>query len=370
MSDGWPQEAIRREICAIMGTGQGYTGMPLSRLSGNRLHLGAVIVDKLGLATVDAPKLDELVEAILRATVDAYDANPKIMAARELLGLANHSDEDLARVFRSLTHSVKRSEVKRGYRSKEVRLYLAGQHQCPPIKARAARDAQEAEWAPAMAIALYHYLDGFLDEAKGIAADMGLRFRSDESSAESQGAPVESFARGTIDPMPGQLAQPSPLSLPPSHFLDFSERLEQALGAVLVGCEARGRRVYTFDVLLALLDMPAGQVRDCFDDVKRGLSDTVRAVLRAMPAPGKHIDPFVAPKWHLRPEIAQAWRYASESSRTYVIELDVLLAILVGSSGTNLWLKSHTLQDTHAQVRARVEQRRKNPDGDRSPVPD
>jgi BMFP domain-containing protein YqiC len=158
---------------------------------------------------------------------------------------------------------------------------------------------------------------------------------------------------------------------PLAHLLQMSGELEYAVNRARDSCESAKRAVYTFDVLLALLEMPSGRARACLDEVESGLSDEVVQGLRAMPDPMKPARPFYPFKWHKREEMALAWQYALAKTRREATELDVMLAILDGSSETNLWLQRYPLQESHAQVRAVVAQRGSEPiDPGISPVPD
>jgi ATP-dependent Clp protease ATP-binding subunit ClpA len=149
----------------------------------------------------------------------------------------------------------------------------------------------------------------------------------------------------------------------------MSGQVREALDAARNACQARHRAVYTFDVLLALLDMPGGRVRSCFEDVASGLSDRVRQGLLAMPDPGKQQHPFVPFEWVERDDMQLAWQYTLSDARPAVSDLHLLLAILDSQSETNLWLK-RCLRHEHAQVRALTDGRRHSgPTTIKSPTP-
>lgn len=139
--------------------------------------------------------------------------------------------------------------------------------------------------------------------------------------------------------------------------IELSGEVERVLEAASNACEARRRALYTFDVLLALLDIPTGRARDCFDEVAPGLSTRVRQGLLAMPEPGEPVHPFIMRKWGEFPWMASATDYALQDDELIVTDMHVLLAILDGQSGTNRWLRRYIPQE-HPQVRMVAERKR------------
>lgn len=375
MGKAWPAEVVEDAMMTLMGKGTGPSEMPLDRIPECRTGLGKVISDKLGIEDVDPFKLDKLIENILRAVVDYNDEDPKIgasiRAARELLGFTRRSREEMALIVRDPTADLLPSDKEKGYNAKAVRLYLAGLHQRPPIKAHTAQGKQKTHWAPAMATALYHYLDDpeTLAEAKKIAADLRLQFISGSTSGGASSGVAERSDPETANPAAGGPTRPGPRRRNlHAHLPQLSGEVREVLDAARDACKARRRRVYTFDVLLALLDMPSGRVRTCFEDAVSGLSRRVRDELIAMPAPGKQVHPFVPFDWFERDDVQLACEYAAADARPVISELHLLLAILDGQSATNRWLKRCCVHE-HAQVRVLADRRRNGPGTIKSPTP-
>ena len=209
------------------------------------------------------------------------------------------------------------------------------------------------------------YLDGAIEQIIDQILESGyepVRVDNDTESAEwaSIGASIEANSLAQ---------QPQRSRNPLAHLVDLSGEVERALDVARDVCEARGRALYTFDVLLALLDVPSGRARSCFDEVASGLSGNVRQGLLAMPAPGKAIHPFVRHKWSEFPWMQLASDYALQDEQLIVSDMHLLLAILDGQSETNRWLKRCFPQE-HGLVRTVAERKRhEGPTTINSPTP-
>jgi hypothetical protein len=162
-----------------------------------------------------------------------------------------------------------------------------------------------------------------------------------------------------------------PIILPQSlsaDLLSLSGQVRHALEVARDACQARQRYFYTFDTLLALLDIPAGLVRKCFDAASAGLADRVRNKLVTMTIPDDR--KFSHFEWTERDELRLAWQYASSDGAPAIGDVHILLAIFNGTSATNRWLERFLQQD-YVKVRATVERaRRDGPEPINSPTPD
>lgn len=368
---GWSQESIVNDIMTIMGNRRGKGPMPRSLISRCRGNLGRFILERLGVTTSEPILLDKLIERVLRAVVDRGGDDPDMMAARELLGFTLRSSSEIAAALNDIEHELSRDAIMKGYQAKQVRLYLAGLHCNPQVELRTLHNRQKAVWAPAVANALFDYLyDGpSLAHARELATDLGMQVATGELSGGMQGlenvsASIEAEAQDGL----AQAMRPR-RSLIANH-LHLSGQVRQALEVARDRCRAQHRRFYTFDTLLALLGIPDGAVSKCFDLVREGLAQSVRRELATWPAPGKRVDPFVPVEWIQVPGVEPAWEYALSDGEIVVHDLDLLLAILDGSSATNRWLKRCLGQD-HARLReAVVQARHDGPTEYPSPTPD
>jgi hypothetical protein len=177
------------------------------------------------------------------------------------------------------------------------------------------------------------------------------------------GTPHADSGAGTAEPMPDIAAASSGLVQPApprqsliAHLLVLSGEVRQTMEAARNTCRLRNRRFHTSDTLLALLDMPSGRVRDCFNcDATVEWAHRVRQKLVAPPISDK--EPFVEFEWVECDEFRLALQYASSDGAPVVSEFHLLLAILNGSSETNRWLKRFLQQD-YAKVRAAADRGR------------
>lgn len=365
MGDAWSDKAVYDGIRTIIGKGKGSGPMPSESVGLCHGNLGAVVKGKLDLGPVSGQALDGLIIAILRAALDAHGHNPTTKALRALLGFC--TDEDLAvELKKAPHHSLPARMTERGCQSKQMRLWLAGQYQPGQIGIRAAWNMQET-WTKAMVGILHNFLHINLAKAKKVAIRLGLQPSLDGETTTDQPQQDEVYAS------PTGRASTTPTLLPPTSdsliapFLVLSEEVERALKAARSACQVHERFFNTSDTLLALLNMPNGHVRACFDDASRGLADQVRQRLAAVPDLDKAKHKFDHFKWIERPEVGLALQYALDDGAPVVNEFHLLLAILEGTSETSESLKRY-LKQNHAQVRAAAERgRRDGPEKPRTP---
>jgi hypothetical protein len=168
------------------------------------------------------------------------------------------------------------------------------------------------------------------------------------------------------------LLQPTPQAFthPLTHLISLSGEVREALDEARDTCLARGRAFYTFDLLLALLEILEGQVWECFELVRPGLALEICDELRTWPDPSKRHDQFRAFEWVERSDVRLAWRYSLQDESPVVTDVHLLLAILDGSSATITWLKRY-LDEDYPTLRAKADElRRDGPRQINSPTPD
>lgn len=150
------------------------------------------------------------------------------------------------------------------------------------------------------------------------------------------------------------------------NILVLSGEVEPALEAARNACHEQNRQFYTSDTLLALLGMPNGHVRDCFD--LNGAADwsrQVRQKIVTISVPEGHR--FVEFKWIERKEFRRALQYSMSDDSPVVNEFHLLLAIFDSASETNVDLQ-RLLQHDYAKVRAAAERGRGDGRGSRTPM--
>lgn len=156
-----------------------------------------------------------------------------------------------------------------------------------------------------------------------------------------------------------------------ARLLSLSGAVQQALDAARESCMRQARAFYTFDLLLAILDLPGSRVAACFDELGQDWTIKTRDNLLAMPDPSKHPDPFMSFDWPQRDDVRRAWQYALEDGLPDINELQLLLAVMDSTtSETNVWLRRFLGED-YGQLRATAQRmRRDSPPQIKSPTPD
>src|SRR4051812_5634738 len=124
----WPHGDICANFNMVMGTQQGGTAMPASRLR-NATELYPAIVHKLDLKVDPDVVRDELLSEIIKATLDSYDDDPNIRSSRELLGFTNRTQEDIDSIAADPDAKLEPAARIGKYENKGFRLYLARLHQ-------------------------------------------------------------------------------------------------------------------------------------------------------------------------------------------------------------------------------------------------
>src|SRR5262249_51772719 len=89
----------------------------------------------------------------------------------------------------------------------------------------------------------------------------------------------------------------------------------------------------------ALLDVRHSQVQYCFEQLRPGLAQELRASLHRQLAqmPPEEVKPFEPFTWEKHQVVRRAWELASAD---VLSELHLLLALLDGTSNTITWLPS------------------------------
>lgn|GEM_PF-2951318 len=191
----WPHKTVVDEIDRVMGITQGKSPMPYKRL-----HLCTTLYDfvlrELELPEVDPPRQVEFLEGFLKAVTERYSSDPSIAASRELLGFTRHNDDEIQRILSEEDHSLNAHDVKLGYRSKLVRLYLAGRELKPPVKSRTTKKGQREVLAEAVTASIYDLFDRHWNEAR----DIVIRLCS-HSSLRPLVPPAPQAFRTTVEDM-------------------------------------------------------------------------------------------------------------------------------------------------------------------------
>lgn len=118
-----------------------------------------------------------------------------------------------------------------------------------------------------------------------------------------------------------------------AHLVPLSGQVREALLAAARGCEAADRRLYTPDVLLALLHLPDGSVATCFNMAAAGLAPKIVGALTRYLA-ANVTQGFLPIEWAERPEIRQAQTYAWSHGLPAVTGPSLLLGVLDTPSTT------------------------------------
>jgi hypothetical protein len=121
-------------------------------------------------------------------------------------------------------------------------------------------------------------------------------------------------------------------------------QVQQALNAARRSCSAMNRRLFTPDVLLALLHLPDGSVASCFCAVSADLPDRVGSALQKYIG-NNSLRPFVPFKWVERREVQQAQIYAWANAAPVVSATTLLLGVLDAPSNTRDQLAALLRQD-------------------------
>jgi len=118
--------------------------------------------------------------------------------------------------------------------------------------------------------------------------------------------------------------------------LPLEKTLESALDSRKSMCLAAGRPLYTFDLLLVLLEMPGGRVAGCFDDAQAGWAAKVRAELEghANSIQAGYDGGFVPFEWPERKEFGAAQQAARLARKPKIADVHLLLGILATPSTT------------------------------------
>lgn len=173
MRGDWPHETVVNEINRVMGTQQRDTRMPHERLH-MCTTLYAVVLRELELPDVDQPRWIKFLENFLKAVTERYSSHRPVAASRELLGFTRHNYDEIQRILSEENHGLTADTVMAGYRSKTVRLYLAGRELEPPVKSRATQSKQRDVLANAMATSVHDLLGDHWDEARSIVTKLGF----------------------------------------------------------------------------------------------------------------------------------------------------------------------------------------------------
>lgn len=155
-----------------------------------------------------------------------------------------------------------------------------------------------------------------------------------------------------------------------ARILPLSGVLQESLDRLRATCHRDGRRVYTPDLLIALLDLPGGRVGPCFDVIQMDLSLEVRAWLaRHRARLADRAEPYQPFEWAERQEVRRAKSLAYDDGLAYITELHLLLAILDGPSTTVARLKSRLGNNFHLVRDRAVALRSTLPETLRTPGP-